>query len=261
LYRIITLLAARDVQVLALVACIVQDHTKKAQVPPQPETSIARSPEQDYFTLPRHTPRPTPAHLTPIRKRSSITAVDRGGSNWSQILNPSSLSIRTPNKSSFDIGPHVVTTPLGTSYEASPTPEFSLPVPIRRQSPRVRLEGRNRPSLTQLQSQSPPQRQSTVSLTPTGRSFSKSGSSYAPGSSGLQKTLGQSSDRPKSGMMERSLTSQGEKHKVSFGGQSPLKRNASRATAWSASASTPGVSEYKKARTCTARIEIPQDDV
>jgi hypothetical protein len=135
-----------------------------------------------------------------------------------------------------------------------------MPVPIRRQSPRVRLEGRNRPSLTRLQSQSPPQRQSTALVTPGAeRSLGKSGSSFAAGSSAFQKTLGASNDRPRSSLMERTATSTGDKHRVSFGGQSPLKRNMSRATAWSASVSTPG-GEMKRAKTCTARIEIPQDD-
>jgi hypothetical protein len=271
--RIITLLAQRDVQLLALISCIVLDYTQKADVPPQPETSIARSPEQDYFTLPRHTPRQTPNQITPVRKQSGLTLNDHPqiqtqasyrNSGWSQILNPSSFSIRTPGRSGFD--GQMVTTPLSTSYECNSPTGLSMPVPIRRQSPRVRLEGRNRPSLTRLQSQSPP-KQTPPPITPgarstgTERSLGKSGGSSLgiAGSSGVQKTLGASNDRMKSGITDRSLTnvSTGDKHRVSFGGNSPIRRNMSRATAWSAS--TPGV-EVKKAKTCSVRIELPQDD-
>ena len=269
----LTLLAARDVQMLALISCIVLDYTQKADVPPQPKTSIALSPEQDYFTLPRHTPRQAHTSVAPVRKRSSITPVDHNisqisyrTSGWSQILNPSSLSLRTPGRPTLDT--QIVSTPLGTSYEGN-SPGLSMPMPIRRNSPRVRLEGRNRPSLTQLQSQSPP-RQQTAPLTPgarstgTERSFSKSGTSgfvgsgTGTGSSGIQRTLG-SGDRMRSGIADRSITnvSSGDKHRVSFGGNSPIRRNASRITAWSAS--TPG-QEIKKAKTCSVRIELPQDD-
>ena len=271
--RFITLLAARDVQMLALISCIVLDYTQKAEVPPQPKTSIAHSPEQDYFTLPRHTPRQAHTSVTPVRKRSSITPIDHNisqisyrTSGWSQILNPSSLSLRTPGRPTLD-NP-IVSTPLGTSYEGD-SPGLSMPMPIRRQSPRVRLEGRNRPSLTQLQSQSPP-RQQTVPLTPgarstgTDRSPGKSGTSgfvgsgAGTGSSGVQRSLG-SVDKMRSGIAERSITnvSSGDKHRVSFGGNSPMRRNASRITAWSAS--TPG-QEIKKVQTCSVRIELPQDD-
>jgi hypothetical protein len=274
--RFITLLAARDVQMLALISCIVLDYTRKADVPPQPETSIARSPEQDYFTLlPRHTPRHTPTQITPLRKRSSMGPADQvynqsqisyRSSGWSQILNPSSLSIRTPGRPTLDT--QIINTPLGTSYEGN-SPGSSMPVPIRRQSPRVRLEGRNRPSLTAVQSQSPP-RQQTTPITPgarstgTERSLGKSGGTSslgpAPGSSGIQKTLGHSNDRMKSGITDRSITNvnSGDKHRVSFGGNSPMRRNASRVTAWSNS--TPGREEVKRAKTCSVRIEIPQDD-
>jgi hypothetical protein len=133
----------------------------------------------------------------------------------------------------------------------------------------VRLEGRNRPSLTAVQSQSPP-RQQTTPITPgarstgTERSLGKSGGTsshgLAPGSSGIQKTMGHSNDRMKSGITDRSITnvSSGDKHRVSFGGNSPMRRNASRVTAWSNS--TPGREEVKRAKTCSVRIEIPQDD-
>jgi len=262
---------------LALISCIVLDYTRKADVPPQPATSIARSPEQDYFTLPRHTPRYSPAQVTPIRKRSSITPVDYNNqsqisyrtSGWSQILNPSSLSLRTPGRPTLES--QIVSTPLGTSYEGD-SPGLSMPMPIRRQSPRVRLEGRNRPSLTQLQSQSPPRQNSAAPTTPgarstgTERSLGKSGGSgfvgsgtgTGTGSSGPQKSLGASGDKMRSGIVERSLTSisSSDKHRVSFGANSPIRRNASRITAWSAS--TPG-QEIKKAKTCSVRIELPQD--
>lgn len=260
---------------LALLSCIVLDHLQKADVPPRPETSIAHSPEQDYFTLPRHTPRHTPT-ITPVRKRSSIVPAAAApaegnqssfrSSGWSQILNPSSLSLRTPGRPSVDT--HLVSTPLGTSYEDASPIGFSIPVPMRRQSPRVRLEGRQRPSLTQIQSNSPPP-PTPGPITPgakstgTERSFSKSGGSGQAfgGASGFQRSSGPGSsaiERSKSGFTERSGTSGGgEKHRVSFGGQSPLRRNFSRATGWSAT--TPG-SSHKKPKTCSVRVELPQDD-
>lgn len=243
---------------------------QNAEVPPLPESSVAHSPEQDYFTLPRprHTPRHTPTQVTPIRKRSSVTPVVENNqssfrsSGWSQILNPSSLSIRTPGRPSLDT--NFVSTPLATSFEEGSPIGFSMPVPIRRQSPRVRLEGRKRPSLTQIQSVSPPP-QVVAPITPgarstgTERSFGKSGGSSQPvgGSSGIQRTNGSGVERTKSSYTERSSTSAGEKHRVSFGGQSPLRRNFSKATGWSAT--TPG-SQYKKQKTCSVRIELPQDD-
>lgn len=262
---IATLMAARDVQLLALLSCIVLEHTRTAEIPRRPETSVAHSPEQDYFTLPRNTPRQTPTQVTPVRKRSSITPIDNQSSfrssGWSQILNPSSLSIRTPGRPSIDT--NLVSTPLATSYEEASPIGFSIPVPIRRQSPRVRLEPRNRPSLTRIQSSSPPP-QTPGPVTPgarstgTERSLGKSGGSHQlVGSSGIQRTLGSSGERTKSGFIERSSASAGDKHRVSFGGQSPLRRNMSRATGWSAS--TP-MSQHKKVKTCSVRIELPQDD-
>lgn len=258
---------------LALISCIVLDYTHKADVPPQPKTSIAHSPEQDYFTLPRHTPRQAHSTVTPVRKRSSITPADPNisqisyrTSGWSQILNPSSLSLRTPGRPTLDTA--IVSTPLGTSYEGN-SPGLSMPMPIKRHSPRVRLEGRNRPSLNQLQSQSPPRQSGTAPLTPGARStgtelsLGRSGSGFVgsgagTGSSGVQKTLG-SGDRMRSGIADRSITnvSSNDKHRVSFGGNSPIRRNTSRITAWSAS--TPG-QEMKKAKICSVRIELPQDD-
>lgn len=261
---IATLLVARDVQMLALLSCIVLAYTQNAEIPPRPETSVAHSPEQDYFALPRFTPRHTPTQVTPVRKRSSITPVDTNqssfrSSGWSQILNPSSLSIRTPGRPSVDT--NFVSTPLATSFEEPSPIGFSIPVPGRRQSPRVRLEGRKRPSLTQIQSLSPPP-QTPVPLTPgarsngTDRSLGRSGgSSFAPGrSSGVQRSVG---ERTKSGYTEKSGTSAGDKHRLSFGGQSPLRRNYSRATGWSAETPASG---QKKIKTCSVRVELPQDD-
>jgi hypothetical protein len=259
---------------LALLSCIVLDHMQKAKIPPRPETSIAHSPEQDYFTLPRPrlTPRHTPTSITPVRKRSSVVPAVEGNqssfrsSGWSQILNPSSLSLRTPGRPSIDT--QVVSTPLATSYEEASPIGYSIPVPMRRQSPRVRLDGRKRPSLTQIQSTSPPP-QTPTAITPgarstgTERSLGKSGSSghALGGSSGIQMSSGPGPaiERAKSGFTDRSGTSGGggEKHRVSFGGQSPLRRNFSRATGWSAT--TPG-SMHKKPKTCSVRVELPQDD-
>lgn len=259
---------------LTLLSCIVLDHTQKAEVPPRPKASIALSPELDYFNLPRHTPRHTPTSITPVRKRSGIipaAAAAEGGnqssfrsSGWSQILNPSSLSLRTPGRPSVDT--QFVSTPLGTSYEEASPIGFSIPVPMRRQSPRVRLEGRKRLSSTQIQGNSPPS-QNPTPITPgarstgTERSLGKSGGSTQAfgGSSGIQLSSSSAIERTKSGFTERSGTSGGggERHRVSFGGQSPLRRNFSRATGWSAT--TPG-SQHKKPKTCSVRVELPQDD-
>nr|XP_031861917.1 uncharacterized protein CI109_002747 [Kwoniella shandongensis]KAA5528989.1 hypothetical protein CI109_002747 [Kwoniella shandongensis] len=254
------LIAARDVQMLTLVSCILLDHVRTAPVPPQPDSLVSRSPEQDYFTLPHV----TPAHITPTRHRASSSVPHSPGnssfyrtSGWSQILNPSGISLRgalTPkDRTSFTDLPFSKT-PLGMSYEdASPT-GLSIPPSARKiDSPKIKERPRH----------------------PTTASASASASSPPPlitplKSSGTDRSLGSSGD-PRS-------------HKVSFGQASPLGagRALNRTTTGTTSGSTAGSAATtpgaplssqtpnavvgglgggkRRGKTCKIRLDFPRDD-
>ncbi|KAK8846765.1 hypothetical protein IAR55_005853 [Kwoniella newhampshirensis] len=253
------LIAARDVQMLALVSCILLDHVRTAPVPPQPESLINRSPEQDYFTLPRV----VPAHITPTRHRASSSIPLSPGnssyyrtSGWSQILNPSGISLRgalTPkDRSSFNDLPFSKT-PLGMSYEdGSPTGLAIPPSAKKLDSPKIK----ERPRFPTAASASPP----PPLVTPLK-------------SSGTDRSLGSSSG-PRS-------------HQVSFGSASPLgagralQRTGTAHTMGTASGSnagsainTPGapgtqtpnavaaglVAARRRARTCQIKLDFPRDE-
>lgn len=157
-----TVIAARDVQLLAVMSCILLQHIRESAtaIPPQPEAFTNHSPQQDYFTLPR-----VSSFVSPFRKRPSLTPVDGSSapasagassfraSGWSQILNPSSISLRTsssgmtPKRPSFDAQSSFATSripALGSSFEdRSPTGiglGMGIPVPFKRDkgSPRVK---------------------------------------------------------------------------------------------------------------------------
>ncbi len=163
-------------------------------MPYHPESAAQRPPEQDYFALPNS------SDTTPARKASltSLTTLSPGQfsfrtSGWTQMLNPSSLSIRpiTPkDRTSFDTS----RTPLGTSLDDS-VPTGSIPVPGK--SPR-RME---RPRNSQIASGSPPTR--------------------SVGSSDGPRNLSDPA---------RQLTSSSQS-KVSFGSVAPLHRERSRSVA------------------------------
>lgn len=259
----------RDVQLLALVACILLKHAERDRPPPRPELLSHRSPEQDYFALPRHSSYNSLNHsnsVTPMRKvsRASITPISPGfgahrNSGWSQHLNASSLSLRghiTPNRSSFDV-PR--TTP-GEPDDASSVPQvgLSIPVPgVRDQSPRWR----DRPRMSGIVSASP------TAMTP----YKVSGSAFSGASTGGGSSMarvGGSGDELKplsdpmalarhirSGSQSLAMTAGGSR--VTFGSNSPLRRNASRM-----SGSTPAtiMPRKKNTRVCGVRIEMPEDE-
>ena len=225
-----TLIARRDVQLLALVSCILLSHVQNARIPPRAETSTQHSPEQDYFALPRV------RETTPIRTRSHISPPPSSpgpssyrASGWSNILNPSNISLRgamTPReRSSVDVG----RTPLATSFEDPlPSPSrFSIPVPLKRtDSPRMKERSRN----PQVASVSPP------ALTPRRSSGGKSlGSGVEPRSHPDPTRLQSNPSLPQS--------------KVTFGAASPGRRATAHA-----------LPAKKRGKACIVRIDMLSDD-
>lgn len=257
------LIANHDIQLLTLVSCILLDHLKKNPPPPRPETVMHRSPEQDYFALPRHSSYGSLNQLTPMRKlsRASITPISPGpssyrNSGWSQILNASSISLRghmTPgSRSSFDM---TRTTPLEGDESSPIVPVgLSIPVPSQRESPRVKERHR----LSGI-----------VSASPSTMLPYKSSGSGISGASGLSqgRLLPSSNDEMKPSSDPNMLTRNGRSgsqsmnnsavSRVTFGSASPLRRNTSRT--W---ASTPGAATIRKRgpRLCSVRMELPMDD-
>lgn len=238
-------------------------------VPPAPQSLLHRSPEHDYFTLPT---RETLSTATPTRYRPSFgsPASPNPGptpgpgsssyktSGWSQILNPSSISLRGAVSRDKTNDSGFTRLPMSTSFEetTSPTtPGFAIPVP-KRESPR-KLRTGSRTSLSALNSSgnnnnnnnlpgsisgnSPPQ----VGLTPL-----RSSGGHTSGSGGgvlsMERSYGSSID----------LRSH---HKVSFGSASPLRRNFSRGMISVASAGEK-TNNKRKTTTCSVRIDLPSDD-
>ncbi|TXT06124.1 hypothetical protein VHUM_03597 [Vanrija humicola] len=125
------LMEAHDIQLLALIACILKEYEHTSSPPPAAETIVHHSPEVDYFDLPigrRHssnTPT-TPPQSGPSSFRTS---------GWSQILmNPSSISLRgmalTPrDRTSFEVPHRIGTprTPIAGSFEEPSTMGVSIP--------------------------------------------------------------------------------------------------------------------------------------
>ncbi|ORY26858.1 hypothetical protein BCR39DRAFT_560289 [Naematelia encephala] len=222
-----TLIHNRDVQMLALVSIILLIHTQNAHIPPRNETSVHRSPEQDYFTLPRvSSQQNTQITTTPTRHRS-LTSMSPGfasyrTSGWSQILNPSSISLRgaiTPrDRTSFGDLPFAKT-PSGMSIEESPS---GLPIP-KRDSPRIK----DRPRHPQMASASP-----TLPLAPQ-----KSASSVQLGSD--------SGPTGSSGFASR----------ISFVARSDSPRRH-----FTQGVSSVAESEGGKRKICSVRIEVLQDE-
>ncbi|WVR04414.1 hypothetical protein IAU60_001416 [Kwoniella sp. DSM 27419] len=255
------LMAERDVQMLALVSCILLDHVRAYPPPPQPEAQISRSPEQDYFTLPRLSAQ----HVTPTRPRFGGSAPHSPNhssfraSGWSQMLNPSSISIRgalTPkDRNSFSDLPFAKT-PLGASYEdASPT-GVAIPGLRKGESPRIKDKEK---ALEKDKNRSG----ASVAEREKHRLASESPASPPLRSSGTDRSYGSNSDF--------------RIHKVSFGGSSsPLAKGLTRSgtaptttsttvTAYNTpagyGAQTPSGSlgGRKISKTCAIRLDFPRD--
>jgi len=265
------LMQSRDVQLLALVACVLLKHAETNRPPPRPELMSHRSPEQDYFALSRHPSFASLNHstsVTPMRKlsRASITPISPGfsahrNSGWTQQLNASSLSLRShmmpTSRSSVDV-PR--TTPIDLD-DAPPMGEIGLSIPVpgkRDQSPRWR----DRTRTSGIVSASP------TAMTP----FKTSGSVFSGAASGGGSSLarvGGPGDEAKplsdpsafarhirSGSQSLAMSAGGSR--VTFGSNnSPLRRNTSRMLG-----STPAtiMPRKKSSRVCGVRIEMPEDE-
>ncbi|OCF59100.1 vacuolar membrane protein [Kwoniella mangroviensis CBS 10435] len=220
------LLAERNFQLLALVSCILLNHERTTYIPPPAETVISRSPEQDYFTLPRF----THSQITPTRQRtaggggslphSPTTNSSFRNSGWSQMLNPSAISLRgalTPkDRNSFSDLPFSknqsqIQTPGSYSYEdvSSPTGGVFIPTPASG-SGIVAVGGTKKLDSPRLKDKD---KDNASGIVRPKMAQSISASASPPVITPL-----------KSSGTERSYTSETNtnKHKVSFGSASPL---------------------------------------
>lgn len=197
------LMAQRDVQMLALLSCILLEYTRSMYIPPVAESVTSHSPMQDYFNLRFVPPRPT-LNISPVRRRTGSSVIPVSPTNsssfrtsgWSQILNPSGISLRgalTPKEhTSFSDIPFSRTA-LSTSYEEQSSPNglaVAIPTSKRSDSPKP-IQG-DKSKVFPTSSMSPP-----PIVTPLR-------------SSGPEKSL-YSGGEPRS-------------HKVSFGSASPITR-------------------------------------
>ncbi|ORX34388.1 hypothetical protein BD324DRAFT_683340 [Kockovaella imperatae] len=135
------LIAVRDIQLLALVGCCILQHVQKNPDPSTPQPLLLKSPEQDYFALPRLSG--GSIEMTPSRRRPRKSLTGASTSGWSQILNGSSVSLHTPGqRTSVDI-----TTPIEPTFpDTAGSHGRSIPVPFRisdSQSPRARERTRS----------------------------------------------------------------------------------------------------------------------
>ncbi|WVQ76797.1 hypothetical protein IAR50_006471 [Cryptococcus sp. DSM 104548] len=240
----------RDVQLLALVSCIIYEYSKTMYIPPPVEAYVSHSPVTDYFTL-RFPSRASPATATPTLQRTSSSVVPLSPSNsssfrtsgWSQILNPSGISLRgalTPkDRTSFSDLPFAKTS-LGTSYEDQSSPT-GLAIPGMRVVESPRVARHEKPKVTAATSASPP--------------------TVAPlRASGPEKGLATSGE-PRS-------------HKVSFGSASPMSRGGRShssagynlgglGSAGATGPSTPTGSDEapkKETRGCGVKVSFPRDE-
>ncbi|WVF70087.1 hypothetical protein IAT40_004874 [Kwoniella sp. CBS 6097] len=269
--QIFTVLTAeRDVQMLALISCVLLDHVKSSPVPPQPETLVSRSPEQDYFTLPRL----STTHITPTRLSHRVGGSAPHSPNhssfrtsgWSQMLNPSGISLRgalTPkDRNSFSDLPFAKT-PLGASFEdASPT-GMNIPGFKKVDSPKVKEKD--------FKDKTREKDQDKDRNTDRSRFNAAIGSSASPPITTPLK--GSVTDRSYSSISEA------RSHKVSFGSASPLGKGLNRATTAPNSvggtayntpagygAQTPSAggadstAGNNMVRTCAIRIDFPKDE-
>ncbi|WWC59175.1 uncharacterized protein I303_101724 [Kwoniella dejecticola CBS 10117] len=283
----------RSFQLLALVSCILLEHDKSTIVPTFTEPIASRSPEQDYFTLPKFSHHQHhPAHSTPTRQRTagsipySPTGASGPGSGpgasgfrnsgWSQMLNPSAISLRgavTPKeRTSFSDLPY--------NISRNSTSQSQIPVQTpgsydEYSSPSARLSGMIIPSgvnsARKGENSSP--RFKDVQAQGQRPKFAQSISGSTSASPPIATPL-------KSTGTERSYTSMGEsKHKVSFGSVSPLNKGAmTRAGTAPPSAQTAGYSTgyntpagygvqtpsgsigKKTIRTCAIKLDFPRDE-
>ncbi|WVW78757.1 hypothetical protein I302_100718 [Kwoniella bestiolae CBS 10118] len=266
------LVAERNFQLLALVSCILLNYEKTTFIPPPAETVISRSPEQDYFTLPRF----THSHITPTRQRttggggslphSPTTNSSFRNSGWSQMLNPSAISLRgalTPkDRNSFsDLPFSKMQTPGSYSYEdvSSPTGGVFIPTPAsasgivatkKVESPRMKDNGR--PKMTQsISASASPPIITPLRSTGTERSY--------PSDAGKPKvSFGSASPL---GMGKGTMTRAGTAPPPSTGpGTSGYNTPAGIGVQTPAGSASGGISGKKAVRGCAIRLDFPRDD-
>lgn len=273
-----------DIQLLALVACILMEHDRTAPPPPVHESLVHHSPEQDYFVLPtsgdngdqhRASTLTIGSSHTAGRRHSSLTPttppVPSSGpsslrtSGWSQILmNPSSISLRgmtlTPrDRTSFDVL-SMPRTPADVIDETQPTHTRSgmiiprgevVASPLASSAPKNAGFGASpRRILERRDSQ---QRQSRD---PRPRPLN------SPGNTAITAPhTGRSSvnDRDRSGSSDAAAGGSGwssvpgsRATKVSFGSGSPLRRAFSR----HAIALGPQLERRRRHQTCSVRLDF-----
>lgn len=273
------LMDAGDIQMLALVSCLLLEYERTAPEPPQNISEVHHSPQQDYFVLPATTGPSAPTPLTVGRRHSSITPTTPPipssnpssfrTSGWSQILmNPSSISLRgmalTPrDRTSFDMSP----APKEESDDnTSPLAARSIPsgrtalrqdsitssgvgsVPAEGPSPR-RASRRD----SQRQSRDP---------RPRPLNSPNNLSSLPPLQTHVTSSGGLMSARDRSGSSEgfsgaSGWSAVGTRPKVSFGSSSPLRLAFSRA---GPPAPLPHLPERRRRQqTCSIRIDLIAD--
>lgn len=269
------LMETADVQLLAVVACMLAEHAKSAPPPPPAiEEIVQKSPERGYFVLP-------PEHgAAQNRRNSSLTPttppVSAGPSSfrtsgWSQVfMNPSSISLRgmtlTPrDRTSFDMPNRASVGSMDEgAADAGASPGRRVAIPGRRQnstastattgvagslgmilaSPRRGMDRRDSRELSRTVSRDP--RPRPLSSTTT---WSPPSTAVPPTPSRLANTTTAISTEPSS---DGSGGPGGVRHKVSFGSGSPLRRAFSRA---------PNLPILKhRTPTCSVRIDLNVED-
>lgn len=266
-----------DVQLLAIVACMLAEYDKAVPPPPPAiEEVIQKSPEKGYFLLPSEAQR-RHSSLTPTTPPVSAGPSSFRTSGWSQILmNPSSISLRgmtlTPrDRSSFEMpGNRASVGSMDESAGASnivgsvvASPGRRVAIPPRRQgstastattgvagslgmtlaSPRRGIDRRDSRELSRTLSRDP--RPRPLSSTST---WSPPQTAVSPTPSRLANATTASTEPSSDG----SAGPGGVRHKVSFGSGSPLRRAFSRA---------PNLPVLKRRTpTCSVRIDLNMEE-
>jgi WD40 repeat protein len=253
------LMAAADIQLLALVACMLAEYDKAAPPPPPAiEEIVQKSPERGYFVLPDRDRRSS--SLTPTTPPVSAGPSSFRTSGWSQILmNPSSISLRgmtlTPrDRSSFEIPNRTSVGSVDDSsiQAASMSPGRRMNIPPRRQNSTTSagslVQSPRQPRLDRRDSAG---RELTRTMSRDVRPRPLSGTNTSPPTTAIPPTPSRlatatNASEPSS---DGSAGPGGVRHKVSFGGSgSPLRRAFSRA---------PNLPAMKRrSPTCSVRIDL-----
>ncbi|BEJ13327.1 hypothetical protein CspHIS471_0305010 [Cutaneotrichosporon sp. HIS471] len=258
------LMAAADIQLLALVACMLAEHDKVAPPPPPAiEEIVHKSPERGYFVLPGRDRRSS--SLTNMTPPVSAGPGSFRTSGWSQILmNPSSISLRgmtlTPrDRSSFEIPNRTSVSSIdegSSSFAASMSPVRRMNIPPRRQNSTTSAGSLGViPSPRRLDRRESGGRELSRTVSRDMRPRPLSGTTESPPPSAVPPTPSRlanttNASEPSS---DGSAGPGGVRNKVSFGGGSPLRRAFSRAP------NLPPV--QRRSPTCSVRIDLNMDEL